>query len=221
MAAARLGGNVSRQRIVGVFARLISMGMMGVALWLGAATGVANAAATIDRLYLAQPLGANPLYVPGLPITLMPWPDVYELSDGSSWDSGAGVFVVPPLILDNVTVVGPEIFYAFQRPLDLILMQYTDLNGGVHASQGIIAPPGAVFLTARKGSTKGKIRGFAEVVSNTPTPTGNFNYYSASPGDKVLLNIDVELIGTTFTPDLFDRSFTFTSSGVIDFTRQR
>jgi len=75
-------------------------------------------------------------------------------------------------------------------------------------------------LVAEAGSHTGVMEGWVKVLANDPTFYPTFNYYSAHVGQSVWWETTVTLQGdATFAPDLFDTSFDFSESGIVDFTR--
>nr|WP_229505287.1 PEP-CTERM sorting domain-containing protein [Massilia mucilaginosa] len=80
----------------------------------------------------------------------------------------------------------------------------------------------ALTIEALLGSNTAKLSGYATVKSNDATWYGEprFNYYGAKVGDKVYFEQNFELSNAVFTNQLFNTSFDYNLTGVVDFTRR-
>jgi hypothetical protein len=183
-----------------------------------ARTGVLSGLAipvTIDRMTT----GASGSYTAGGTITLLGSADVYYLSDGSSWTSGAGTYHSHWSQLVRVEVDGTTIRYVLSPPEVGLLYEQTDYDSGDHSSQGTLGAAGSLVIEAQAGSTTAVLRGQARVVSNDPTWYGEprFNYFSAVVGSVVPFEIAYTIQGATWQPDTFTKSFSYAGAGSVDF----
>lgn len=191
-------------------------------LWLSLAAGWASSA-TIDKMYTATFGHYTQDYQPGGDFVIFSKADYYLLNDGSTWESGAGWHPDTRSTLKKKVVEGDTVSYYFEQPTGGILFQNTDYDGGDHSAQGVLGAPKKLVLKAKLGSTKGALQGYATIVSNDETWYGQprFNFYSASVGDQVFFRQDFVLMGTSFSEDLFDRSFTYNLTGQVNFTKMK
>ncbi len=207
--------------------RISAGGFVSVSLaatvWTGLASSAAAATdATIDRLDVWTLDGYTVNHVASAQdLMVLEWPDVYHLSDGSTWTSGAGSYGHGTTGLTSETVTGRTISYALAlAPGDTYLMNYTDYDNGDHSSQGELAPAGPMTLVATIGSKTAVMNGYAEIVSDTMTWYGEprFNYYSAPVGDAVPFTLTYTLQGSpTWGPGIFATNFSYNMNGTIDF----
>jgi hypothetical protein len=65
-------------------------------------------------------------------------PDRYELSDGTSWENGAGSFPGRSAPVDRVEVSGDTIRYILMPPADRVIQMHTDYDGGDYSSHGTL-----------------------------------------------------------------------------------
>lgn len=158
-------------------------------------------------------------YSPGGTITLLGSADVYHLSDGSSWASGAGSYRAHWSQLVSVEVESTTIRYVLSPPEVGLLYEQTDYDAGDHSSQGTLGAAGPLVIEAEAGSTTAVLRGGARVVSNDPTWYGEprFNYFSALVGSVVPFEVVYTIQGGTWQPDTFTRSFSYLATGSVDF----
>jgi hypothetical protein len=172
--------------------------------------------ATIDEMTLNPYSGGT--YSPD---TLsVPAPaSTYYLSDGTSWQSGAGVYYVPSTTFQSSSVSDGYIYYDFAPLPNGILFQQTDYDGGSHSAQGTLGWTGDVTLVAQIGSTEATFSGYTTILDNTETWYGQprFNYYSASVGQAVYFQMDFTIDNGTWQPDTFAGSFDYSASGYVDF----
>lgn len=171
---------------------------------------------TIDRMTTRSSFGSH---AAGGTLTLLGSADVYTLSNGSSWSSGAGSYVAHAAPLDHVEESGTTLRYVLSAPASGLIYQQTDYDSGDHSAQGTLAPSGALVLEAETGSTTAVLRGEALLVSNEATWYGEprFNFYTAIVGSVVPFELTYTMQGSTWTADAFDRAFSYTVAGFVDF----
>lgn len=184
----------------------------------GVRTGVLSGLAipvTIDRMTTE----ASGSYTPGGTMTLLGSADVYSLSDGSSWTSGAGSYHSHWSQFVRVEVDGTTIRYVLSPPEVGLLYEQTDYDAGDHSSQGTLGAAGSLVIEATAGSTTAVLRGEALVVSNDATWYGEprFNYFSAIVGSVVPFEIVYTIQGATWQADTLTRSFNYSEAGRVDF----
>lgn len=184
------------------------------------AAAVAAQAATIDKMFTAS---YTLQHYPGYAFVLFSQADHYLLSDGSSWEAGAGTHPVTYAMLKSVESDGQRVRYTFETPDYGLLFRNTDYDSGDHSAQGQLGAPNRLVLVAKLGSTQGKLTGYTKIVSNDETWYGQprFNFYSAAVGERVYFRQDFTLQATTFTPELFDSTFSYHITGVVDFTTKK
>jgi hypothetical protein len=189
------------------------------AMLLACLFGSSAWAATIDRMNTATFGHYTENYVPGSNFMVFSAADSYQLSDGTTWQAGAGWHPNAWSSLDSVTRDGSTITYQFDAPANGILFTNTDYSFGDHSAQGTLASPSFLQLVATEGSTTGVIKGYAQITANEATWYGEprFNYYSAPVGSFVYFEQTFSLYNTTFTTDLFNRAFTYNERGYVDF----
>lgn len=180
---------------------------------------VANAA-TIDRMNTATFGHYTQSYSPGGTFLVFSEADTYLLSDGTSWESGAGSVSPAYSTLASVVTSESSIIYTFNTPSSGVLFSNTDYNSGNHSSQGTLGLPTSLSIVAKAGATTGILSGYTKILSNTETWYGEplFNFYSAPVGSYVYFQQTFTLEGSTFTPELFNSSFSYNESGFVDFT---
>lgn len=178
-------------------------------------------ATTIDRMNTATFGHYTQDYQPGGIFMVFSQADSYLLSDGTSWDSGAGSHADAYSTLASVTTSGSVITYAFNTPTSGVLFRNTDFDSGDHSAQGELGLPSSLTITANVGQSFGIMRGYTEIISNDETWYGQprFNFYSAPVGSRVYFEQTYTLPYDTFTADLFSNTFLYDESGYVDFTK--
>jgi hypothetical protein len=147
----------------------------------------------------------------------------YYMSDGSSWNGGAGTFYTPSVTYET-SVVSNEYVYYYFTPLDNgVLYQQTDSDGN-HVTQGTLGWSGDVVLAAEIGSTEATFSGYTTILDNTMPPLIGYNldYYGASVGQSVYFQMSFTIwnpANMTWQPDTFASSFDYASGGYVDFTQ--
>ncbi len=182
----------------------------------------AVAGPVINQMYTATFGHYVQTYQAGGQFMVFSMADYYALSDGSSWDSGAGWHPNAYSKAASIQVAGPNIRYTFAPLASNILFQNTDYSFGDHSSQGFLLYDQPLVLEAALGSITGKISGYTTIKSNDATWYGEprFNYYGAKVGDKVYFEQVFSLTGATFTASLFQSQFNYNVKGVVDFTNK-
>lgn len=179
------------------------------------------AAATSSRVTIDSMTTSSPsaTYVPAAYLRLIGRADVYSLSDGSSWSSGAGSYLAAQALLERVETVGSTVRYVFEPPADGILYSQTDFDSGDHSAQGTLGVEGPLVLEAEIGTTTAVMRGGARLLANDPTSYGEprFNFYSAIVGSVVPFEVTYQLLTGTWTETTFDSSFSYSYAGTVDF----
>src|SRR5689334_3956933 len=106
----------------------------------------------------------------------------YYLSDGTSWESGAGLGRNVPAIYESTTVSNGFLLYHFAPLADGILFYNTDYGfGATHSAQGTLGYAGEMILMAQPGSTTARFSGATTILNNDSTVYYDvFNYYSAA-----------------------------------------
>ena len=162
-------------------------------------------------------------YTPGGTLLLLGSADTYTLSNGSTWQSGAGSYYSYSTALDHVEVSGGGIRYVlFPPPYGGNVYQQTDYDSGDHSAQGTLAAVGPLVIEATAGSTTAVMKGNVLVVANDATSYGEprFNYYGALVGSVVPFELTYTLQGgATWQADTFTHSFSYLNPGSVDFTR--
>jgi hypothetical protein len=173
-------------------------------------------ALTIDRM--TTTIGYSDTHTLGQPILLFGSANVYQLNDGSSWNSGAGSYTLKRSYLDRVEVAGTTVRYVLRTPADGLMYQQTDYDSGDHSAQGSLGASGALVIEATIGSTTATMRGSVTVASNDETYYGDrFNFYSAIPGATVPFELTYTIQGATWQPGTFDTTFYYGCTGWVDF----
>ncbi len=183
-------------------------------------TAVVTQAASIDKMFTAT---YNLQYQPGYAFVLFSQADHYLLSDGSSWEAGAGSHPVTYATLKSVESDGQHVRYTFEAAEYGLLFRNIDYDSGDHSAQGELGASNKLVLVAKLGSTQGKLTGYTRIISNDETWYGQprFNFYSAAVGERVSYRQDFVLRSATFTPDLFDTTFEYDITGMVDFTTKK
>jgi hypothetical protein len=172
-------------------------------------------AASIDLMTIH----ASSAFNPGSGVLLFGSAGEYFLSDGSSWNSGAGSHGIGSGTLKSVEILGTSIQYTFNPPTDGILYRHTEYNAGDHSSQGELGVNGPLVLKAEIGSNTAKMSGNVVIVSNDMTSYGEpkFNYFTASVGDLARYSITYTLHDAIWTENIFTNTFSYGLSGNVYF----
>lgn len=176
--------------------------------------------ATIDQMYTATFGHYSQTYDAGGQFMVFSQADHYVLNDQSTWESGAGWHPDAYASLASVRVEGSLVVYSFAPTDSGLLFQNTDYDSGDHSAQGQLGLPTRLEITATLGSRTGTLSGYTQIISNDETWYGQprFNYYSAQVGEYVSFRQTYTLDDAFFTTTLFDGSFVYNESGVVDFT---
>jgi len=159
-------------------------------------------------------------FTPGGGLDLPDQPLTYYLSDGTTWNSGAGSFRLSRAGYQHAEVVGDTVRYYLIPPPDSVLCDQSDFDAGSHSAQGTLKTAGPMVLETVLGSTIAELRGLALIASNEMTFPGDphFNFYSALTGSVVPYKIRYTLYSGTWTATTFEHSFNYATSGFVDFT---
>ena len=176
-------------------------------------------AATIDRIRTA-PFGnyTQSFAPPGSRLMVLGSADVYELSDGTNWESGAGSLTEVFAGVSRVEADGNTLRYTLDLPAGSAIFQRIDYNAGDHSSNGRINSVEPLVLVAQAGSQTATLSGYGRVFSNEPAnyPPPRFSYFAAPVGSLVPFQANYTLQGaTTFTPTTFNAPFSYRLTGVI------
>lgn len=177
--------------------------------------------ATIDRMTIRPIGGYLATYSPGTDtFQISGLAYQYFLSDGTSWNSGAGSSYIVSTHCDHVVRTGTTLSYHLALATGSRFYKQTDYDSGDHSAQGELKSVGPLVLQAQLGSNTGTITGYALLASNDMTWYGQprFNYYSASVGEWVPFSVTCTLSGTTFSQSLFDSTFKYTYAGEVTFS---
>lgn len=178
--------------------------------------------ATINQMTFAPYSGGS--YSPSDSLLNIPAPAYrYQMSDGSSWQGGAGIFYTPSTTYLASVVSNGFVYYYF-APLDNgVLFQQKD-SDGYHVTQGTLGLSGNFVLTAEIGATVATFSGYTTILDNTIPQLGGYdlNYYSASVGQSVQFQMSFTIwnpANMTWQADTFANSFDYVSGGYVDFTQ--
>jgi outer membrane protein assembly factor BamB len=158
-------------------------------------------------------------YLPGTGLNVIGQANTYSLSDGSSWQSGAGSFQVGYATLDHVVMNGTTVQYFLTPPANGVLYQQTDFDSGNHSAQGSLGASAPLVLEATLGSTTAVLQSGVTVLSNDETwyGTPRFNFYSAIVGAVVPVTVTYQLSSGTWGADTLGSSFSYSATGQVDF----
>jgi hypothetical protein len=172
---------------------------------------------TIDKINVASYYYES--YSPSYGMLIVNRVSTYQLSDGSSWSSGAGSASYGRMQFERMETDGSTVRFHFTH--NDLFMRQTDYDSGNHSANFELHVDGPLVIVAQAGSQQGVLEGQALIVSDQPAnyTDSRFNYLSAIPGSVVRFRVSYGLRGSaTFAAGLFDTSFTFTFSGIIDLT---
>jgi hypothetical protein len=186
---------------------------------MSATAATVRANPTIDQMYVDN--GYSDTYDPtGTGLYFLNSAHHYVLSDGTSWDSGAGTYWNFNAHLANQWTSGTTIYYELDfQPGDSVYRQ-TDYDSGDHSAQGELTAVEPIVLVAELGASTATVSGYVKLFSNEETSYGEprFNYYSAAVGEWVPYYGTYTLVGgTTFTATTFQGQFGYLFEGVVDF----
>ena len=163
-------------------------------------------------------------YSPGNGLVLFGPAKTYYLSDGSSWQSGAGSYSTARALLDRVELSGTTIRYYFEPPVDGFVYRQTDYNSGDHSSNGSLGIVGPIVLETTLGSSSAVIKGEVEILTNLPAnyPEPRFNFWSAPAGAIAPFEATFTLIeGAGFSETTFDTQQKLANEGTVNFAESR
>lgn len=146
----------------------------------------------------------------------------YYLSDGSTWESGAGWAGYGGMIPNDITRDGSTIRYHMNT--DDLLIHRIDYDSGDHSASYQLDTLEALTIVAEYGSTVGTITTEALITLDEPENyvDERFNFLSAPLCSVVPISITYTLMGVNvFDETLFDEPFDFNSYTRIDLTAYR
>lgn len=193
------------------------------AIACGFSAPILAAPVVIEQMYLGTFGHYTQDYSAGGSFMVFASADFYDLSNGASWDSGAGWHPSTYSTLAGAQVFGSKVRYTFAQPASGILFQNTDYDNGNHSAQGVLGVNGPLVIEADLGASTGKMWGYTTVLSNNATWYGEprFNFYDAQVGDRVYFEEKFSLVGSSrFTQNLFQTNFKYNVGGVVDFTQK-
>ena len=184
------------------------------------ALAVASVAATIDSTLTAGSFFSDS-YSPFNGLGMLGFARTYYLSDGRSWQSGAGSARLTRAQFHHATVTADTIRYFLLPPPDSTIYEQTDYDSGDHSAQGVLKTTDMLEVVALAGSNVAWITGQARVASNEATWYGEprFNFYSALPGAVVPYRVRLTNLSGSWSATSFDGSFSYSMDAVVDFTR--
>jgi hypothetical protein len=175
-------------------------------------------AATIDTILLSNFGGYSDTYTPGtFSFNAPSEPLSYQLSDGTSWQSGAGSFGWGHAMFSSVSLSGSTLSYTLATNSPVAEM-FTDFDGGNHSAQGQFDFASPLILQATLGSNTATLSGELQVISNDITWYGEprFNYFTAPVGAIVPFQMTYRLTSGAWELNTFDSSFNYFATGSID-----
>jgi hypothetical protein len=161
----------------------------------------------------------NDTYQVGGAMPIVGYGKDYSLSDGSTWESGAGSAQYGSMTLNDVVVNGSTISY-HMSPNNLIVAR-TDYDSGSHSANYQIETVEDLVIVAQYGSTVGTVTSCAVITIDEPANyvDGRFNYLSAPLCSTVPITITYTLLnGHVFDENLFDQGFDFVSHTLVTLT---
>jgi hypothetical protein len=147
---------------------------------------------------------------------------IYELSDGSTFERGAGGGMFGQMQFAAVAREGDTIRYRMLAPD--VVVQYDQYNQGNHSASYQLEGLGDIFIEAAHGGTLGYLEGEVLITADEPANYRDerFHYLSAEICSAVPLSSTIRLReGATFDEALFDSEFAYDADGVLDFTAAR
>ena len=175
---------------------------------------------TIDRMTTYT----SDIYSPGGRFDLVGFNGVYYVSDGTTWNSGAGTFALSSFALDSVRMQGTTIVFEMKNLDDNdVLIDYTDYDSGDHSSKAEIRTFGPMQIVAEMGTSDATLNGLALIHSN---PLSNYSppeykYLTSPVGSIVPLAVHYRLPGDTWNSNIFSRTFSYQTTGEFFFSEFR
>lgn len=146
-------------------------------------------------------------------------PYIYHLTDGTTWQSGAGSFPSVDFRVQSLTLNGNNLVYDFGFSAGDVALTATDFGFGSNQANYSLSFVGPVFMTAAVGSTTGLISGNLLLTFDSPVNywwvTAPFSPFDVNVGDVIPFNSQVGLLNDTFTSHLLTDDFEYTFSGTI------
>ncbi len=144
--------------------------------------------------------------------------DAYTLSDGSTWESGAGSATYGTMSLDHISHQGSLILY--QMDVDDLIVERTDYDSGQHSAHFRLETLGDWTIIATYGATTGTLVAQAIIMMDEPANyvDSRFSYLSSPLCSAVSITINYSLVNTVFDDDLFNGAFNYVDKIVVDTT---
>lgn len=190
-------------------------------------------AVTIDRIDVSTVFGYSESYSPGdfNRFGLLGVPYTYHLSDGSSGGPGAGwiPYTNGTVTAEHADAGGVSFEFGaitnWARGPGVLFYHLGQIQdgSGSHWTEGELVPVGPLVLQAEAGSAVAVLQGTARIsFSNSANlwgPASEFVGYALPEGAIVPFRAEYTLLdGRSWELGIFDTSFGYTMSGVIDFS---
>jgi hypothetical protein len=172
-------------------------------------------AATIDRM-TTNSFTLGETYTPGDHFEIAGDNDIYYVSDGTTWDSGAGSYSRSTFLQNSIQTQGSTLTFDMRNlRANNVLINYTDFDAGSHSSQAELRTFGPMQIVATVGSNQGTLSGWALVYSNVITNYGlpRFQYFTSPVGTIVPFTANYLLLDTTWDSNIFSRTFHYKTTG--------
>jgi hypothetical protein len=182
---------------------------------LARGTREAGPGATIESFEMSNSSGA---YLPSLGMFALSGHGTYRLSDGRSWESGAGSARSGTMRLVSVERDGTMLVYRMTP--EQLLLERTDYDSGNHSANFRLEGEGEIVIRAAVGSRVGMASGQVRVAVDEPAnyTDNRFNYLSAPVGTVVRFTATYTLRTAVFYENLFETGFDYGLEGRVDFT---
>lgn len=148
--------------------------------------------------------------------------DIYHMSDGTTWNSGAGSFVRSHFAFSSVSTVSGNLVFQMRNILpNNLLTEYIDYNSGSFSSATSLGSVGVMQIIADPGTRDAVLNGFAIVNSDSPVnyPPPRYKYLTSPLGSRIPFTAQYRLRNTTWDESIFDRSFEYQVAGELFFDR--
>lgn len=163
-------------------------------------------------------------YTPGGPFSLWLQPATYSVSDGSTWQSGAGTFLDGSAYVTSASVVGGKVLFGLSPATGTIpttpnlgsgLLVFQDFDGGSNSAEGAFNVVGSLLLEAPAGSADAVLSGFLQLSSNPPDSSAGFEYFAAPVCATVPFTVTYHLDSGAWGANTFKTAFTYSASGQV------
>ncbi len=173
-----------------------------------------NATSASPTIDLMVTFGRGPGgHAAGGPLILLGTSLTYFLSDGSSFENGAGSAPLAYMTLDQVVVTADSVHYIMRAPSDSIAFYRLD-----EYTEGALAVAGPLVLSAALGSNVAVMSGVVRILENVPISRGvpGFRYFSSRIANVVPFAATYSCT-SPWTATSFDSTFTYELAGRVDF----